>query len=121
MPLGYAPKIGDVLAYYGGKKKNIAQTIFNYGKDRKVIVTNDPESLGGGGGQHGIQSPDDIIVLAKGLIDGNENTVPRKYPAFHGTIARYSKGLFGKAHRGVDVVIDIDVKDNFRSIMYHTV
>lgn len=114
MPLGYAPKIGDVLAYYGRERKDIAQAIFNYGKDRKVRVTNDPGVLGGGGGQHGIPSIDNVIALAKGFLDGNENSVPKKYPAFHGTIARFSKGFFGKSHVGADIVIDIDVKDNFR-------
>ncbi len=114
MPLGYAPKIGDVLAYYGRERKDIAQAIFNYSKDRKIRVTNDPGSLGGGGGQQSIQSTDDVVALAGKLLDGDENTIPRKYPAFHGTIARFSKGFFGKNHKGADIVIDIDVKDNFR-------
>ena len=112
MPLGYAPKTGDVLDYY--QRDDIAMVIYRYGKDRKIKVTNEPNSLGGGGGQIAIQSPDDIANLAKKLLDGNENVVPRKYPSFHATIGVFSKGFLKQNHRGADVVIDIDVKDNFR-------
>jgi len=112
MPLGYAPRIGDVLDYY--KRDDIAMAIYRYGKDRKIKVTNDTSSLAGRGGQITIQSPDDVVNLAKKFLDGNENAAPRKYPSFHGTIEVFSKEFIKQNHRGADIVIDIDIKDNFR-------
>jgi len=114
MPLGYAPKIGDVLAYYGLERDDVARAIFRYGQDRRVTVTNEPASLGGAKGQNGFQDPGDLVSMAKRLLEGDDNTVPKKYPAFHGTIAKYAKEFITKAQKGADVVIDIDVKDNFR-------
>jgi len=108
MPLGYAPKIGEVLAYYGLERDDVASAIFKYGSDRMVTVTNEPASLGGAKGQQGFSHQSDLVLMAKKLLEGNDNTVPRKYPGFHGTIAKYA------LHKGADVVIDIDVKDNFR-------
>lgn len=112
MPLGYVPRIGDVLDYY--RRKDVAEAIYRYGKDRKVKLTNEPNTLGGGGGNITIHSPDDIAGLAKKFLEGNENSVPRKYPSFHATIGISSKGLMRQNHRGADIVIDIDIKDNFR-------
>jgi len=106
MPLGYMLKTGEILAYYG--ESNIAETLFEYGKDRKVIITSDPGTLAGGGGQQGFRSPDEIPELVKKSLDGNK--VPRKYPAFHSTVGRYGQ----RNQNGADIVIDIDVKNNYR-------
>jgi hypothetical protein len=114
MPLGYAPKIGEVLAYYGLEREDVATAIFKYGSERRVTVTNEPASLGGTKGQQGFSDPSDLVLMAKKLLEGNDNTVPKKYPGFHGTIAKYAKDFNTKSQKGADVVIDIDVKDNFR-------
>lgn len=113
MPLGYALKTGDVLAYYGLERKDIAQTLFEYGKDRRVVMTNDPNVLGGSRGQRGFQTPDDILMLVQKALDGNISGIPKKYPSFHSTIGRYG-GFAGRAQKGADIVIDIDVKDNYK-------
>ncbi|MFC1719379.1 hypothetical protein ACFL6S_37360, partial [Candidatus Poribacteria bacterium] len=46
-----------------------------------------------------------------------EGSIPRKYPAFHGTLARTATmdgGFMRKPRRGADLVIDIDVKSNYK-------
>ena len=51
MPLGYALKTGEILAYYGEERKDIAEAIFGYGRDRKVMMTTEPGILSKGGGR----------------------------------------------------------------------
>jgi len=117
MPLGYVMKIGEVLAYYGQERKEIAEAIYKYGVDRRVAMTSDPGTLGGTKGQDGFRSPDEILALARQAMDGRDNAVPRKYPSFHGTLGRHAivRGNMRKAQRGADVVIDIDVKGNYKA------
>lgn len=111
MPLGYAPRAIDVIAYYGAERKDIAQVLFKYGIERRVIMTNNPGVLGGSKGQLGFSSPEQILEMAKKGLDNSP--MPRHYPAFHGTIGKFG-GLIGRALKGADVVIDIDVKDNYK-------
>ena len=65
MPLGYVLTTGDILAYYGLERKDVAEAIFRYGRDRKVTMTAEPGTLGRGGGQPGFRSPDEILALAQ--------------------------------------------------------
>ena len=51
MPLGYILRKEEVLAYYGLERNDIAEALFKYGGDRKVTMTTEPGTLGGGGGQ----------------------------------------------------------------------
>ena len=113
MPLGYTLRAGEVLAYYGLERKDVAEAIFKYGRDRKIIVTDNPGVLGGGRGQAGFQSPDDIPMLAQKALENQKDAILRRYPGFHGTLAKYY-GNIRKAQKGADLVIDIDVKQNFR-------
>jgi hypothetical protein len=116
MPLGYVLKTGDVLAYYGREREDIADAIFRYGNDRRVLMTNDPGVLGRGGGQPGFNNSGEILTMAQKALDSNENTVPRKYPAFHGTLARIPKQgrVIRRGYAGADLVIDIDVKNDYK-------
>jgi hypothetical protein len=116
MPLGYVLKTGDILAYYGLERKDVAEAIFKYGRDRKVIMTSEPGTLGRGGGQPGFHSSDEILALAQQALEGMEGIVPRRYPGFHGTLARYpaAGGLMKRGQKGADLVIDIDVKGNYK-------
>jgi hypothetical protein len=104
MPLGYVLKTEQVLEYY--VRKDIAEAIYRYGKDRNIIMTTDPGTLGRGGGQPGFRSPDEIPAMAMKAMEGMEGTIPKKYPGFHGTI--------GRKQNGADLVIDIDVKGNYK-------
>ena len=117
MPLGYVLKVGEVLAYYGQERQDIARAIFEYGRDRRVAVTTEPGTLGGTKGQDGFRNPDEILDLARQAMEGAENTVPRRYPSFHGTLGRHaiSRGALKKAQKGADVVIDIDVKEDYKA------
>ena len=116
MPLGYVLKTGEILAYYGLARKDIAEAIFKYGRDRKVIMTSEPGTLGRGGGQPGFRSPDEILALAQQALEGMEDTVPRRYPGFHGTLGRYpaAGGLIRRGQKSADLVIDIDVKGDYK-------
>ena len=106
MPLGYVLRIGEVLAYYGQERKDIAEAIFKYGRDRRVAMTTEPGTLGGTKGQDGFRSPDEILDLARHAMEGAENVVPRRYPSFHGTLGKHSvdRGSLRKAQKGADVV-----------------
>ncbi len=117
MPLGYVLRIGEVLAYYGQERKDIAEAIFKYGRDRRVAMTTEPGTLGGTKGQDGFRSPDEILDLARHAMEGAENVVPRRYPSFHGTLGKHSvdRGILRKAQKGADVVIDIDVKEDYKA------
>lgn len=116
MPLGYILKKEEVLAYYGAERTDIAEALVKFGGDRKVTMTTDPGVLGRGGGKPGFNGTDEILGLAQQGLNGMEGDIPRKYPAFHGTLARSisTTGFMKKAQRGADLVIDIDVKSNFR-------
>ena len=116
MPLGYVLKTEEVLAYYGLERQDIAEALFRYGSERKVTMTDDPGTLGRGGGETGFRSTDEILNRAKQTLDGMEGKVPRRYPAFHGTLARYpaAGGIIKRGQKGADVVFDIDVKGNYK-------
>jgi hypothetical protein len=116
MPLGYVLRAGEILAYYGLERKDIAEAIFKYGRDRKTKMTTEPGTLGRGGGQKGFRSPDEILALARQALEGMEDAVPRRYPGFHGTLFRYpvAEGLRERAGERADLVIDIDVKGNYK-------
>lgn len=116
MPLGYVLKTEQVLAYYGLEREDVAEAIFKYGVDRKVIMTTEPGTLGGGGGQNGFRSPDEILSQAQEALEGMEGTVPRRYPAFHGTLARLptDRRFMRRGQKGADLVMDIDVKGDYK-------
>lgn len=111
MPLGYAPRASEVIAYYGAERKDIAEVLYRYGLGRMVIMTNNPGILGGSRGQLGFGSPEKILEMAKKGLDNSP--IPRHYPAFHGTIGKFG-GLIGKSLKGADLVIDIDVKNDYK-------
>ncbi len=116
MPLGYVLKTEQVLAYYGLERRDVTEAIFRYGADRRVIMTTEPGALGRGGGQNGFRSPDDILSLAQEALEGMEGTVPRRYPSFHGTLARFptDRRLMRRGQKGADLVMDIDVKGDYK-------
>ena len=116
MPLGYVLRKEEVLAYYGQERTDIAEALFKYGADRRVTMTTEPGILGRGGGQMGFRSTTEILAMAQQALGDMEGTIPRKYPAFHGTLARTaSVGSFmRKPQRGADLVFDIDVKSNYK-------
>jgi hypothetical protein len=117
MPLGYVLKVGEVLAYYGQERKDVAKAIYRYGRDRRVIMTTEPGTLGGTKGQDGFRNPDEILDLARQAMKGSDNAAPKKYPGFHGTLGKHSieRGIFMKAQKGADVIIDIDVKGDYKA------
>jgi hypothetical protein len=55
-------------------------------------------------------------MLAQQALEGMEGVVPRRYPAFHGTLGRYlaASGIISRGQKGADLVFDIDVKGNYR-------
>jgi len=117
MPLGYVLRKEEVLAYYGQERTDIAEALFKYGADRRVTMTTDPMTLSRGGGNMGFKSTDEILTTAQNALNEMEGSIPRKYPAFHGTLARGTAsggGLRRKSQRGADLVIDIDVKSNYK-------
>ena len=116
MPLGYVLRKEEVLAYYGQERTDIAEALFRYGADRRVTMTTDPGTLGRGGGQMGFRSSTEILAIAQQALDGMEGSIPRRYPGFHGTLARTipGAGLMRRPQRGADLVFDIDVKSNYK-------
>jgi hypothetical protein len=116
MPLGYVLRKEDILAYYGRERTDVAEALFNYGSDRRVTMTTDPGTLGRGGGQMGFRSTTEVLQAAQKALDGMDGSIPRKYPAFHGTLARSlpNTGFMKRPQRGADLVFDIDVKSNYR-------
>ena len=116
MPLGYILRKEEVLAYYGQERTDIAEALFRYGSDRRVIMTTDPGALSRGGGQMGFSGSAEILVTAQRALDGMEGSIPRKYPAFHGTLARNmpAAGFMKRPQKGADLVFDIDVKSNYK-------
>jgi hypothetical protein len=79
-------------------------------------MTTEPGTLGGGGGQNGFRSPDEILSQAQEALEGMEGTVPRRYPAFHGTLARLptDRRFMRRGQKGADLVMDIDVKGDYK-------
>ena len=115
MPLGYVLRTGEILAYYGLERKDIAEAIFRYGRDRRIIMTTEPGTLGRGGGQAGFRGVNEILALVQQALEDMEGVVPRRYPGFHGTLGRFpvDGGFMKGARKGADVVIDIDVKGDY--------
>ncbi len=114
--LGYVLSIQDVVHYYS--KPGIQEAIFQAGHDRDTITVLDTGMLSRGrGNAPGFSQPEDIPQIAQQSLQNQQSTVPRKYPAFHGTVGRFSNTeLFrrGRTFIGSDMVFDIDAKTDYR-------
>jgi hypothetical protein len=109
--LGYVLSREEVLAYYGGERKDVPKAIFNYGHNRRTLMVLESGGLGRNRGDGiGFKSPGEIFRIAEKGFKETTDKVPRKYPAFHATIGKFS----GKDKViGVDMVFDIDVKSDY--------
>ncbi|MCZ6677151.1 MAG: hypothetical protein O7E52_07850 [Candidatus Poribacteria bacterium] len=116
--LGYILSQEDILAYYGEQREDVAAAIFRYGQDRDTVLVMNSATLSRGHGDGpGFNSPEQITEIARESLSELEERIPRKYPAFHGTVCRYAnQGFFKRDRRrlGVDMVFDIDIKTNYR-------
>ncbi|MBM3238618.1 hypothetical protein FJZ31_20170 [Candidatus Poribacteria bacterium] len=117
--LGYILTAEDVLGYYGEERQDIQQAIFRYGEHRETVVVMQSSILGRGRGDGpGFRSPEQLLEIARMCLDDQESPVLRNYPAFHGTVGRYSPngGIFRRTRAlvGTDMVFDIDVKTNYQ-------
>jgi hypothetical protein len=116
--LGYILSPEDILIYYGGENRDIADAICRYGQDRETLMVLDTATLGRGGGDGpGFDLPEQIPELARQTLSESNERVPRKYPAFHGSVSKFTYHGFFKRDRqfiGTDMVFDIDGKGDYR-------
>ena len=116
--IGYVLSREDILTYYGEQRGGIAEAIFRYGQDRDTIVVLDSATLSRGHGDSpGFDYPKQIAEIVRERVSQLDERIPRKYPAFHGTVCRYvKKGAFKRGRRqiGTDMVFDVDIKANYR-------
>lgn len=121
--LGYVLSYEDILAYYGEEREDVAEAIFRYGQDRDTVLVLDSATLSRGHGDGpGFNSPEQITEIARESLSEFDERIPRKYPAFHGTVCRYTNAGFFKRDRrqiGTDMVFDIDIKTNYRETFRH--
>ena len=121
--LGYVLSQEDILAYYGQGRKDIAAAIFRYGQDRDTVLVLDSATLSRGYGDGpGFDYPEQIAQIAYESLSQLEGNIPRKYPAFHGSVCRYTnRGFFKRERRliGTDMVFDIDLKTDYRQAFRH--
>jgi len=122
--LGYILTAEDVFAYYGEEREDIQRAIFRYGEDRETVVVMQTSILGRGRGDGpGFRSPEQILEISRMCLDEQEGPVLRNYPAFHGTVGKYSEngGIFRRTRTlvGSDMVFDIDVKTNYKEAFRH--
>ena len=112
--LGYVLSAHDVLQYYGTPE--VQQAIFEAGRDRDTVTVLDSGILSRGrGNAPGFSGAEDIPRIALQCLQSHP--IPRKYPAFHGTVQKYRQTeLFrrGRTPCGSDMVFDIDIKTNYR-------